>query len=103
MKTYFGFSVSHRPLFNPSSEKNYETLWWQHHHVVGKSRHHGKVDEAKYWAILEGNLFEAATFLRPSNSDNDPKHTARATMKWIRSKPIHALEWPILKSRPKSY
>lgn len=64
------------------------------------ARDHGKVDGAKYWAILEGNLFEAATFLRlgggsPSNSDNDPKHTARATMKWIRSKPIHALEWPI--------
>ena len=26
--------------------------------------------------------------------DNDPKHEARATLEWVRSKHIHMLEWP---------
>ena len=59
----------------------------------------GKMDGAKYRAILEENLLEAAKDLRLGRrfifqQDNDPKHKARATMEWFRSKNIHVLEWP---------
>ena len=59
----------------------------------------GKMDGAKYRAILEENLLEAAKDLRLGRrftfqQDNNPKHTARATMEWFRSKHIHVLEWP---------
>ncbi|MCI4379917.1 hypothetical protein PGIGA_G00233920 [Pangasianodon gigas] len=59
----------------------------------------GKMDGAKYRAILDENLLESAKDLRLGRSftfqqDKDPKHTARATMEWFRSKHIHVLEWP---------
>ncbi|MCJ8736209.1 hypothetical protein PDJAM_G00256240 [Pangasius djambal] len=59
----------------------------------------GKMDGAKYRAILDENLSESAKGLRLGRrftfqQDNNPKHTARATMEWFRSKYIHVLEWP---------
>uniref|UniRef100_A0A8D0AEW9 Tc1-like transposase DDE domain-containing protein n=1 Tax=Sander lucioperca TaxID=283035 RepID=A0A8D0AEW9_SANLU len=58
----------------------------------------GKMDRAKYRAILEENLLESAKGLRLGRrftfQQDDPKHTARATTEWFRSKHIHVLEWP---------
>ena len=59
----------------------------------------GKMDGAKYRTSLEENLWESAKNLRLGRrftfqQDNNPKHTARATMEWFRSKHIHVLEWP---------
>ena len=57
------------------------------------------MDGAKYRTIFEENPLESAKDLRLGQrftfqQDNEPKHTARATMKWFRSKHIHVLEWP---------
>uniref|UniRef100_A0A803KDE8 Tc1-like transposase DDE domain-containing protein n=1 Tax=Xenopus tropicalis TaxID=8364 RepID=A0A803KDE8_XENTR len=59
----------------------------------------GKMDGAKYRAILEENLLESAKDLRLGRrftfqQDNDPKHKARGTMEWFKTKHIHVLEWP---------
>ncbi|KAJ7345776.1 hypothetical protein JRQ81_001726 [Phrynocephalus forsythii] len=59
----------------------------------------GKMDGAKYRAILEENLLESAKDLRLGRrftfqQDNDPKDKARATMEWFKTKHIHVLEWP---------
>ena len=57
------------------------------------------MDGAKNRTILEENLLESAKDLRLEQrftfqQDNEPKHTARATMEWFRSKHIPVLEWP---------
>ena len=62
-------------------------------------RVYGKMDGAKYRAILEENLLESAKVLRLGQrftfqQDNDTKHIARITLEWFRSKNIHVLEWP---------
>ncbi|KAJ7335926.1 hypothetical protein JRQ81_013867 [Phrynocephalus forsythii] len=54
----------------------------------------GKMDGAKYRAILEENLLESAKDLRLGRrftfqQDNDPKDKARATMEWFKTKRIH--------------
>jgi hypothetical protein len=69
-----------------------EAGWWQHHAVGMKLvRIEGMMDGAKYMAILEGNLFQSSKDLRLGRrvtfqQDNDPKHTAKATLEWFKGK-----------------
>ena len=57
------------------------------------------MDGAKYREILEGNLFQSSRALRLGRrftfqQDNDPKHTAKATIKGVKGKHLNGLEWP---------
>ena len=59
----------------------------------------GMLDGAKYGDILEGNLFQSSRDLRLGRrftfqQDNDPKHTAKATLEWFKGKYLNVLEWP---------
>jgi hypothetical protein len=59
----------------------------------------GMMDGAKYKDILEGNLFQSSRDLRLGRrfnfqQDNDPKHTAKATLEWFTGKHLNVLEWP---------
>ncbi|KAI4881832.1 hypothetical protein NFI96_032234 [Prochilodus magdalenae] len=52
-----------------------------------------------YWEILGNNLLPSVRALKIGRGwvfqhDNDPKHTARITKKWLRKKHIKVLEWP---------
>ena len=56
------------------------------------------MDAAKYREILEGNLFQSSRDLTLGRrftfqQDNDPKHTAKATLKWFKGKHLNVLEW----------
>lgn len=59
------------------------------------------MDGAKYRATLEENPLQSATDLRLGQEDNDPEHTARATMEPFRSKHIR-VRMAQTKSRPES-
>jgi hypothetical protein len=59
----------------------------------------GMMDGAKYRDILEGNLFQSSRDSRLGQrftvqQDNDPRHTAKATLEWFKGKHLNVLEWP---------
>ena len=68
----------------------------------------GKMDGAKYRKMLEENLLLSARKLKLGwkftfQHDNDPKHTSKAPLEWLRKKKINVLEWPISEPWPTSH
>ncbi|KAK3519950.1 hypothetical protein QTP70_008795, partial [Hemibagrus guttatus] len=58
-----------------------------------------RMNGAMYREILSKNLLPSARALKMKHGwvfqhDNDPKHTAQATKKWLRKKHFKVLEWP---------
>ena len=56
------------------------------------------MDGAKYRKIPEENLLPSTRKLKLGRKftfqhDNDPKHSAKATLEWLRNKEINVLEW----------
>ena len=59
----------------------------------------GAMNGAKYRKILEENLLQSAKDLGLRqiyrfHQDNDPKHSAKATLEWLQNKNVKVLEWP---------
>uniref|UniRef100_A0A8C7YEQ2 Transposase n=1 Tax=Oryzias sinensis TaxID=183150 RepID=A0A8C7YEQ2_9TELE len=53
----------------------------------------------KYGDILDQNLLSSARLLKMKRGwifqqDNDPKHTAKVTLNWLKKKKIKLLDWP---------
>ena len=71
-----------------------------HQQVTGALvRTEGKMDGAKYRKIPKENLLPSARKLKLGRKftfqhDDDPKHTSKATLEWLRNKKINVLEWP---------
>ena len=54
---------------------------------------------AKYRKSLEENLLPSARKLKLGQKftfqhDDDPKHTSKATLEWLKNKKINVFEWP---------
>ena len=86
-----------------------EAWWWQHpaggcFSSTGTRKLvwiEGMMDDAKYREIIEGKpvLFQSSRDMRLGRrftfqQDNDPKHTAKATLELFKGKHLNVLEWP---------
>ncbi|KAK6329376.1 hypothetical protein J4Q44_G00013540 [Coregonus suidteri] len=77
-------------------------ILWGCFSAKGTGRLHrieGRMDGAMYREILANNLLPSVRALKMGRGwvfqhDNDPKHTARATKKWLRKMHLKVLEWP---------
>ena len=59
----------------------------------------GRMNSQMYRGILDRNLLKSAEDLGLARGwtlqqDNDPKHTAKATLAWFRERQINVLGWP---------
>ena len=54
----------------------------------------GKMNGAKYRAILYVNLLKSTQDLRLGQQFNDRKHTAKTMQEWLWDKSLNVLEWP---------
>ena len=59
----------------------------------------GTMNVAKHRQIFKENLLQSAKDVGlwrrfAFQQDNDPKHTAKATMEWLQKKNVKVLEWP---------
>uniref|UniRef100_A0AAZ3RVD9 Transposase n=1 Tax=Oncorhynchus tshawytscha TaxID=74940 RepID=A0AAZ3RVD9_ONCTS len=86
-------NISHHPETNIPTVKHDAgiiMLWGFSSAGTGKLvRIEGIMDGAKYREILEGNLFQSSRDLRlrrrfTFQQDNNPKHTAKATLEWFK-------------------
>jgi hypothetical protein len=88
------------PLTTPRTPSQHYAVGMFFISRTGKQvRIEGMMDGAKYREIIEGNLFQSSRDLRLGrrftfHQDNDPKHTAKATLKWFKGKHSNVLEWP---------
>ena len=77
-------------------------MLWRFFSLAGtgkRVRIEGMMDGTKNREILAGNLFLSSRDLRLGRrftfqQDNDPKHTAKATLEWFKGKHLNVLEWP---------
>ena len=77
-------------------------MLWGCFSAKGTGRLHrieGRMNGAMYRTILGDNLLPSVRALKMGcgwvfQHDNDPKHTAKATKKWLKKKHIKVLEWP---------
>ena len=58
----------------------------------------GKMNAKKYKQILQKNLMSSVKSLELSSDyifqqDNDPKHTAKSTKKWLSENNVNILQW----------
>lgn len=63
------------------------------------SRVEGKMDSIKFQQILEGNLMPSVKKLKLKRGwllqmDNDPKHTSKSTVDYIKRRKLKVLPWP---------
>ena len=103
-KTVCGINPTHHPEnITPTVKDGVDSIMlWVCFSSAGTGelvRIEGMMDGAKYRVIIEGKLFQSSRDLRLGRrftfqQDNDPKLTAKATLKWFKGKHLNVLEWP---------